>query len=104
MDKRLFIQVQGGRKVSGVLRGFDIFLNIVLDDSTEETVPGKKQPLGQVVSLRVRLGCSTEQISVIGHTRKQCAIYGICRSYAIDEDLQHLWNASLISRASQRVF
>jgi small nuclear ribonucleoprotein (snRNP)-like protein len=49
MDKRLFIQVQGGRKVSGVLRGFDIFLNIVLDDSMEETVPGKKTPIGQVV-------------------------------------------------------
>ncbi|KAG8836219.1 hypothetical protein FRC17_008955 [Serendipita sp. 399] len=49
MDKRLFIQVQGGRKVSGILRGFDIFLNVVLDDSMEETVPGKKSPLGQVV-------------------------------------------------------
>jgi small nuclear ribonucleoprotein G len=51
MDKRLFIQVQGGRKVSGVLRGFDIFLNIVLDDSLEETVAGQKSPLGQVVSV-----------------------------------------------------
>ena len=50
MDKRLFIQVQGGRKVSGILRGFDIFLNIVLDDSLEETVAGQKTPLGQVVS------------------------------------------------------
>ena len=50
MDKRLFIQVQGGRKVSGVLRGFDIFLNIVLDDSLEETVAGQKSQLGQVVS------------------------------------------------------
>ncbi|PVG00560.1 like-Sm ribonucleo protein [Serendipita vermifera] len=49
MDKRLFIQVQGGRKVSGVLRGFDIFLNIVLDDSVEETVAGQKTPMGQVV-------------------------------------------------------
>lgn len=51
MDKRLFIQVQGGRKVSGILRGFDIFLNIVLDDSLEETVAGQKSPLGQVVGL-----------------------------------------------------
>jgi len=49
MDKRLFIQVQGGRKVSGVLRGFDIFLNIVLDDGLEETVAGQKIPLGQVI-------------------------------------------------------
>lgn len=49
MDKRLFIQVQGGRKVSGVLRGFDIFLNIVLDDSLDESVAGQKSPMGQIV-------------------------------------------------------
>jgi small nuclear ribonucleoprotein G len=60
MDKRLFIQVQGGRKVSGVLRGFDIFLNIVLDDSMEETVPGKKTPIGQVVSFLGFSRCLSE--------------------------------------------
>lgn len=49
MDKRLFIQVQGGRKVSGTLRGFDIFLNIVLDDAMEETIPGQKTQIGQIV-------------------------------------------------------
>jgi len=50
MDKRLFIQVQGGRKVSGILRGYDIFLNIVLDEATEETNPAQKNQIGQVVS------------------------------------------------------
>lgn len=54
MDKRLTISLQGGRKVSGVLRGFDIFLNLAVDDAVEEsgpnvTAPPTKNPLGQVV-------------------------------------------------------
>ncbi|KAH8929132.1 like-Sm ribonucleoprotein [Atractiella rhizophila] len=51
MDKRLFINLQGNRKVSGVLRGFDIFLNLVLDEAKEET-PGsgaEKKNIGTVV-------------------------------------------------------
>lgn len=49
MDKKIFVHLQGGRKVSGTLRGFDIFLNLVIDDAFEETVPATKQPIGQVV-------------------------------------------------------
>ncbi|KAF5333292.1 hypothetical protein D9611_002224 [Ephemerocybe angulata] len=49
MDKKLFVHLQGGRKVSGVLRGYDIFLNLVLDDAVEETTPAQKHPIGQVV-------------------------------------------------------
>ena len=47
MDKRLFIHLQGGRKVSGVLRGYDLFLNLVIDDAVEETA--QKHPIGTVV-------------------------------------------------------
>ena len=50
MDKRIFVNLQGGRKVSGTLRGFDIFLNLVVDDAFEETVPAQKRPIGQVAS------------------------------------------------------
>ncbi|KIO32755.1 hypothetical protein M407DRAFT_241242 [Tulasnella calospora MUT 4182] len=49
MDKRLFVTLQGDRKVSGVLRGFDIFLNLVIDDAVEETSPGQKTPMGTIV-------------------------------------------------------
>jgi small nuclear ribonucleoprotein G len=49
MDKRLFVHLQGGRRVSGVLRGYDLFLNLVIDDAMEETTPAQKHPIGTVV-------------------------------------------------------
>ncbi|KAF9468937.1 hypothetical protein BDZ94DRAFT_1208101 [Collybia nuda] len=49
MDKKLFIHLQGGRKVSGVLRGYDLFLNLVLDDALEESTAAQKFPIGTVV-------------------------------------------------------
>lgn len=51
MDKKLFIHLQGGRKVSGILRGYDIFLNLVIDDALEESTPAQKHPIGTVVWL-----------------------------------------------------
>lgn len=48
MDKLLFINVQGNRKISGVLRGFDIFLNLVLDEARDESSP-EKVNCGQIV-------------------------------------------------------
>ncbi|KAK5075447.1 Serine/threonine-protein kinase smg1 [Lithohypha guttulata] len=49
MEKRLFVQLNGNRKVIGVLRGYDVFLNIVLDDAVEEKASGDRQRLGMVV-------------------------------------------------------
>ena len=49
MDKRLSIQVNCNRKISGVLRGFDAFMNIVLDETTEECKSGNL-PMGTVVN------------------------------------------------------
>lgn len=49
MDKKLFVHLQGGRKVSGVLRGYDLFLNLVIDDAMEESTPAQKHPIGTVV-------------------------------------------------------
>ena len=61
MDKRLFVQLNGSRKVVGVLRGYDVsfhsiywfnvqvFLNVVLDEAYEEKTSGQRIPMGTVV-------------------------------------------------------
>jgi small nuclear ribonucleoprotein G len=72
IDKRLFVQLNGSRKVIGVLRGYDVscalllslyracltdadfaqvFLNIVLDEAVEEKANGDKVQIGMVVGL-----------------------------------------------------
>lgn len=50
MDRRLFLHLQGGRQVSGVLRGFDMFLNLVVDNAFEELGAGQRKPCGMIVS------------------------------------------------------
>lgn len=49
LDKRLFVQLNGSRKVIGILRGYDVFLNIVLEDAVEEKAGGDKVAMGMVV-------------------------------------------------------
>ncbi|OJD32836.1 small nuclear ribonucleoprotein g [Diplodia corticola] len=49
LDKRLFVQLNGSRKVIGVLRGYDVFLNIVLDEAIEEKAGGEKVRIGMCV-------------------------------------------------------
>lgn len=48
MDKRLSIHVNCNRKISGILRGFDAFMNVVLDETIEECKTGNL-PMGTVV-------------------------------------------------------
>ncbi|RDA86860.1 hypothetical protein CP532_1404 [Ophiocordyceps camponoti-leonardi (nom. inval.)] len=49
LEKRLFVQLNGSRKVVGVLRGYDVFLNVVLDEAYEELADNVKVKLGMVV-------------------------------------------------------
>jgi small nuclear ribonucleoprotein G len=49
LDKRLLIQLNGSRRVIGTLRGYDVFLNVVLDDALEEKANGEKVRMGMVV-------------------------------------------------------
>jgi small nuclear ribonucleoprotein G len=48
LDKQLDLKLNGKRRVTGVLRGFDDFMNLVLDDAAEVTASGK-EPCGTIV-------------------------------------------------------
>lgn len=49
MDKKLSIKLNGGRHVTGVLRGFDPFMNIVLDEAVEGVSSNEQNNVGMVV-------------------------------------------------------
>merc|ERR1712170_128177 len=49
MDKRLTLKLNGGRVVTGTLRGFDPFMNLVVDEAIEECKTGEKNSIGMVV-------------------------------------------------------
>ena len=57
------VRLNGSRLVTGVLRGFDPFMNLVIDDAVEECKTGEKNNIGMVVcdlsgSFLQRLLCS----------------------------------------------
>lgn len=45
------LKLNGGRAVSGILRGFDPFMNLVLDETVEECKDGQKNNIGMVVRI-----------------------------------------------------
>ena len=49
MDKRLRIKLNANRRVTGVLRGFDQFMNLVVEDAVELISLTEKTPIGTVV-------------------------------------------------------
>merc|ERR1712243_395942 len=49
MDKRLALQINGGRQLSGILRGYDPFMNLVIDEAIEKKKSGDRQSIGMVV-------------------------------------------------------
>lgn len=53
MEKRLKIKLNGNRQVSGILQGFDQFMNIVIDSATEDVSASESRDIGLVVR-----GCS----------------------------------------------
>jgi small nuclear ribonucleoprotein G len=74
MDKKLSLKLNGGRVVQGILRGFDPFMNVVVDESLEICKDGKKNEIGMVVS---RAHCILSPIGnpkfffLLGHPWKQ---------------------------------
>lgn len=55
MDKKMNLKLNGGRTVTGILRGFDPFMNVVIDDTVEECKDGSRNNIGMVVSTECRL-------------------------------------------------
>ncbi|ESN94138.1 hypothetical protein HELRODRAFT_87801 [Helobdella robusta] len=49
MDKRLQLRLNGSRLITGILRGFDPFMNLVIDEAVEETKTGERNEIGMVV-------------------------------------------------------
>merc|ERR1712180_29876 len=49
MDKKLSLKLNGNRTVVGILRGFDPFMNLVVEDAVEETGAQVKNNIGMVV-------------------------------------------------------
>ncbi|CAD7087432.1 unnamed protein product [Hermetia illucens] len=49
MDKRMMLKLNGGRSVIGILRGFDPFMNVVIDETVEECRDGTRNNIGMVV-------------------------------------------------------
>lgn len=43
------VQLNGSRKVMGILRGYDVYLNIVLDEALEVKSGDTREPIGMVV-------------------------------------------------------
>ncbi|KAK3526084.1 hypothetical protein QTP70_014654 [Hemibagrus guttatus] len=43
------VKLNGGRHVQGILRGFDPFMNLVVDDCIEMSAGGQQNPVGMVV-------------------------------------------------------
>ena len=49
MDLRVDLRLNAGRHVAGVLKGYDQFLNIVLDNAIEIVSKDEKRELGTIV-------------------------------------------------------
>ena len=46
------MKLNGGRHVTGVLRGYDPFMNLVLDETVEDVSATEKHSIGMVVSAK----------------------------------------------------
>lgn len=44
------VKLNGARTVTGILRGFDPFMNLVMDEAVEEKKTGERVNIGMVVS------------------------------------------------------
>uniref|UniRef100_G1MC09 Small nuclear ribonucleoprotein G n=1 Tax=Ailuropoda melanoleuca TaxID=9646 RepID=G1MC09_AILME len=55
MDKKLSLKLNGGRHVQGILRGFDPFMNLVIDECVEMATSGQQNNIGMVDNISSKL-------------------------------------------------
>ena len=51
----LTVKLNGARMMSGILRGFDPFMNLVIDEGVETTKQGEQHTIGMVVRIALTL-------------------------------------------------
>nr|XP_044610669.1 small nuclear ribonucleoprotein G-like [Equus asinus] len=49
MNKKLSLKLSGGRHVQGILQGFDIFMNLVIDEGVEKATSRQQNNTGMGV-------------------------------------------------------
>ncbi|XP_022201165.1 probable small nuclear ribonucleoprotein G [Nilaparvata lugens] len=49
LESHLSVKLNSGRQVTGILRGYDPFMNMVLADAVEERKDGEKVNMGMAV-------------------------------------------------------
>uniref|UniRef100_H0XCZ8 Small nuclear ribonucleoprotein G n=1 Tax=Otolemur garnettii TaxID=30611 RepID=H0XCZ8_OTOGA len=49
VDQAWNVKLNGGRHVQGILRGFDPFMNLVIDECVEMATSGQQNNIGMVV-------------------------------------------------------
>lgn len=73
------LKLNGGRTVTGILRGFDPFMNVVIDDTVEECKDGTRNNIGMVVGINrfrnwrfeLNKGTNVLRSTSLGHSWQQ---------------------------------
>ena len=73
------VKLNGNRHVTGTLRGFDQFLNIVLDNTIEEVSTNERNNVGMVVSIGMILSfdCALDDCGALNQAWATCRM--VCR-------------------------
>lgn len=100
------MKLNGGRHVQGILRGFDPFMNLVVDDCLEMGPGGQQNTIGMVVSTFVFLNflyCHQRP-----WTHSFCSFFSLCiqpkKSCALKISTALLSSSSLLSSQLQLVY
>jgi small nuclear ribonucleoprotein G len=66
MDKKIRLKLNANREIEGILRGFDPFMNLCLDETIEITKDGQRRAIG-MISVRGNSIVMLEAMDQIDH-------------------------------------